>query len=117
MTLYGGDTGTMTLRWTETRCPTLDAEGARVAPSRHQQGDRAANLPSGKRFTVRAEGLSDAKPYVAKVTLNGKPLTRAFLRHEEIIAGGELVFTMSATPNKTWATKPADRPTSMTGYR
>lgn len=80
--------------------------------------DRAAlNLPNGKRFTVRAVGLSDAAPYVARVTLNGKPLTRAFLKHDEIVAGGELVFTMSSTPNKTWATKPADRPASMTSYR
>jgi len=80
--------------------------------------DKAAlNLPNGKRFTVRAEGMADARPYVAKVTLNGKPLTRAFLKHDEIVAGGELVFTMSATPNKTWATKVGDRPTSMTGYR
>lgn len=80
--------------------------------------DRAAlNLPNGKRFTVRAEGMSDATPYVARVTLNGKPLTRAYLKHEEIVAGGELVFTMSASPNKTWATKVAERPTSMTGYR
>jgi len=80
--------------------------------------DRAAlNLPNGKRFTVRAEGLADDRPYVGKVTLNGKPLTRAYLKHDEIVAGGELVFTMSATPNKTWAAKVADRPTSLTGYR
>ena len=65
-------------------------------------------------------GLSSSavrEPGGARVTLNGKPLTRAYLKHEEIIAGGDLVFTMSATPNKTWATKAADRPTSMTGYR
>ncbi|PIB93854.1 GH92 family glycosyl hydrolase [Caulobacter sp. FWC2] len=80
--------------------------------------DKAAlNLPNGKRFTVRAEGMADDKPYVSKVTLNGKPLTRAYLKHDDIVAGGELVFTMSATPNKTWATKVADRPTSLTGYR
>ncbi|WP_395445636.1 GH92 family glycosyl hydrolase [Caulobacter sp. UC70_42] len=80
--------------------------------------DKAAlNLPNGKRFTVRAEGTADDKPYVSKVTLNGKPLTRAFLKHDEIVAGGELVFTMSATPNKSWATKVADRPTSLTAYR
>jgi predicted alpha-1,2-mannosidase len=80
--------------------------------------DRAAlNLPNGKRFVVRAEGLTDDKPYVGKVTLNGKPLTRAYLRHEEIVAGGELVFTMSATPNKRWATKVGDRPASLTAYR
>lgn len=80
--------------------------------------DKAAlNLPNGKRFTVRAEGMADERPYVSKVTLNGKPLTRAYLKHDEIVAGGELVFTMSATPNKTWATKVADRPTSLTAYR
>ncbi|KQV62765.1 MULTISPECIES: GH92 family glycosyl hydrolase [unclassified Caulobacter] len=80
--------------------------------------DKAAlNLPNGKRFTVRTEGLADARPYVGKVTLNGKPLTRAFLKHDEIVAGGELVFTMSATPNKAWATRVQDRPTSSTGYR
>jgi len=75
------------------------------------------NLPNGQRFTVRAEGMSDDKPYVSKVTLNGKPLTRAYLKHDEIVAGGELVFTMSATPNKTWATRVADRPTSLTAYK
>jgi predicted alpha-1,2-mannosidase len=75
------------------------------------------NLEGGKRFTVRAQGLSDAAPYVGAVTLNGRPLTRSFLRDDEIRAGGELVFTMSATPDKTWATKPKDRPMSMTAYR
>ncbi len=74
------------------------------------------NLEGGKRFTVRAVGLSDAAPYVGAVTLNGRPLTRSFVRDAEIRAGGELVFTMSATPNKAWATGPKDRPMSMTGY-
>ncbi|SFJ50146.1 GH92 family glycosyl hydrolase [Caulobacter sp. UNC279MFTsu5.1] len=79
--------------------------------------ERAAlNLPNGKRFTVRAVGLSDAAPYVGAVTLNGRPLTRSFLRDAEIRAGGELVFTMSAKPNKAWATGAKDRPMSMTGY-
>ncbi|CAN5376106.1 GH92 family glycosyl hydrolase [soil metagenome] len=74
------------------------------------------NLDGGKRFTVRAVGLSDSAPYVGAVTLNGKPLTRSFVKDAEIRAGGELVFTMSATPNKTWATGAKDRPMSMTGY-
>lgn len=76
--------------------------------------DRAAlNLPNGKRFAVVAEGLSDANKYVGKVTLNGKPLARGYLTHGEIVAGGELKFTMSATPNKSWATGKAARPYSM----
>lgn len=74
------------------------------------------NLEGGKRFTVRTVGLSDGAPYVGAVTLNGKPLTRSFLRDAEIRAGGELVFTMSATPNKAWAAGAKDRPMSMTGY-
>ena len=36
------------------------------------------------------------------MTLNGQPLNRVFIRHEEIMAGGELVFTMQATPNRGW---------------
>lgn len=72
------------------------------------------NLPNGKRFTVVAEGLDDAHPYIGAATLNGKPLERAYLRHEEIMAGGELHFTMQAQPNTAWATAPEQRPYSMT---
>lgn len=71
------------------------------------------NLPNGKRFTVVADGLDDAHLYIGTATLNGKPLERAFLRHDEIMAGGELRFTMQAQPNKTWATNPSQRPYSM----
>ena len=74
------------------------------------------NLPTGKRFEVVVEGLSNAHPYVGRVTLNGAPLARSFIRHDEIISGGTLHFTMSATPDKTWATRPQARPYSMTPY-
>lgn len=79
--------------------------------------DRAVlRLPGGKRFAIVAEGLSDANRYVGRVTLNGRPLTRGFIRHEEIVKGGELRFTMQAAPNRQWATREGDRPYSMTGY-
>ncbi|MBB1060814.1 GH92 family glycosyl hydrolase [Marilutibacter spongiae] len=71
------------------------------------------NLPNGKRFRIVAEGLSAAHPYVGRVTLDGDPLDRAYLRHEEIMAGGELRFVMQANPNKDWATAPDQRPYSM----
>ncbi len=80
--------------------------------------DRAVmRLPNGKSFTVTTDGLSEAHPYVGAVTLNGKPLTRSFIRHEEILAGGELHFVMQATPNKAWASGVKDRPFSMSPYR
>ncbi|MFI4968060.1 MAG: GH92 family glycosyl hydrolase [Gammaproteobacteria bacterium] len=74
------------------------------------------HLPNGKQFIIVTDGLSDAHPYIGSVTLNGKPLTRSYIRHEEIMAGGELHFVMQATPNKTWATQTNDRPYSMSGY-
>lgn len=75
------------------------------------------NLPNGKRFCIVAENLSDANRYLGQVTLNGKPLSRSFLRHEEIMAGGELRFVMQNAPNHAWAAAPGDRPFSMSPYR
>ncbi|SFK53864.1 GH92 family glycosyl hydrolase [Lysobacter sp. cf310] len=70
-------------------------------------------LPNGKRFSVIADGLDDAHTYIGRATLNGQPLDRAYLRHDEILAGGELRFTMQAQPDKAWATDPKQRPYSM----
>ena len=79
--------------------------------------DRVAmNLPNGKHFTIVAEGLDDAHSYIGTVTLNGKPLDRSFIRHAEIMAGGELHFTMQAEPNKQWATGKRARPYSMSAH-
>ncbi len=79
--------------------------------------DRAAlNLPGGKQFIVVTEGLSDGHPYIGGVTLNGKPLTRSYLTHAEIVAGGELRFVMQARPNTRWATGTHERPYSMDPY-
>ena len=72
------------------------------------------NLPNGKRFVITAEGLSDANRYVGSVTLNGRPLARGYIRHEEIVAGGTLAFRMTARPNRTWAVAVRDQPYSDT---
>jgi predicted alpha-1,2-mannosidase len=80
--------------------------------------DRAVlHLPNGKTFVIVAENLSDTNGYVGSVRLNGQPLSRAFLRHEEILQGGELRFTMQATPNRSWATDRHSRPYSMSSYQ
>jgi putative alpha-1,2-mannosidase len=74
-------------------------------------------LPNGKQFSIVADNLSDENAYVGSVRLNGRPLARAFIRHEEIMRGGELHFVMQHTPNKTWATDPHSRPYSMSSYQ
>lgn len=73
----------------------------------------AMRLPNGKTFTIVADGLDDKHTYVGNVSLNGKPLQRTFLRHDEILAGGELRFSMQAEPNKDWPAQGAQAPYSM----
>jgi predicted alpha-1,2-mannosidase len=73
-------------------------------------------LPNGRHFTVIAEGLGKDHPYVGSVSLDGKPLDRVYLTHQEIMAGGTLKFVMQANPNTHWATATASRPYSMSDY-
>ncbi|POF63066.1 sugar hydrolase [Novacetimonas maltaceti] len=56
------------------------------------------HLPNGRTFTMVASGLDAAHPYVASVTLNGRPQDLVHLRHEDILKGGELRFVMQADP-------------------
>lgn len=56
-------------------------------------------LENGNVFTVIAKNQSDSHVYVESVTLNGKPLDRLYITHDEIVQGGELVFTLTTTPN------------------
>ncbi|KQW78800.1 GH92 family glycosyl hydrolase [Brevundimonas sp. Root1279] len=71
------------------------------------------NLPNGRRFVISTEGLADEHPYIQAVTLNGQPLTRSWIGHAEIQAGGELHFVMGAEPNTTWGAAADSRPYSM----
>lgn len=52
------------------------------------------HLPDGKTFTIIAEGLSKEHKYVDSITLNGEPYTEKFIRHEDIVKGGTLVYRM-----------------------
>ena len=70
--------------------------------------------PAGKAFTIRARGAAAGKRYIQSATLNGKPLTRTWITHQEILSGGELVFTMGDQPNRAWGSRPEDAPPSMT---
>jgi hypothetical protein len=52
--------------------------------------------------------------YVASVSLNGVPVTHAYVRHDQIMAAGELRFTLQSMPNTVWAAGAADRPYAST---
>ena len=75
------------------------------------------NLPNGRKFVISTAGLADAHRYIQSVALNGRPLDRAWIGHDEIMAGGELHFVMGEDPDRAWAAGPAARPYSMSTSR
>jgi len=64
----------------------------------------------GGQFTVIAKDNSPENMYIQSASLNGKPLTRTWITHDQIANGGTLVLQMGPTPNRTWGVASADRP-------
>ncbi len=53
------------------------------------------NLPGGATFEIKAPGVSDSKRYVKSVRLNGRPYSKLYITHDDIVKGGVLEFVMS----------------------
>jgi predicted alpha-1,2-mannosidase len=64
----------------------------------------------GGKFTVRARNNSPQNFYVQSATLNGQPLSRAWLKHAEVAAGGTLELVMGPQPNESWGSAPGQLP-------
>lgn len=60
------------------------------------------HLPNGRSFRIEAPGASAGKLYIRSAVLNGKPLSRTWITHQEILAGGTLSFEMSSQPSPQW---------------
>jgi len=71
-------------------------------------------LPSGYTFKIVAENNSAQNKYIQSITLNGKPYTKSFITHHDIMVGGMLTFKMGSTPNKAFPAMVSDLPKSMT---
>lgn len=67
---------------------------------------------NGKHFVIKAENVSDKNYYIQSAKLNGKPYTKSFINHKNIIDGGELVFKMGDKPNKDFGVSKQDVPVS-----
>lgn len=67
-------------------------------------------LPQQKKFTVVAKGVNEKNRYIQKALLNGKPYNASFIKHADIMRGGELVFIMGSTPSATWGINEKDLP-------
>ncbi len=71
-------------------------------------------LENGNTFVINAANNSKENFYVDDVKLNGEEWNKNFISHETLQNGGELDFTMSATPNKNRGTGKESFPYSMT---
>jgi hypothetical protein len=67
------------------------------------------NGSGDKQFTIVAHDISDSNKYIESATLNGKPLHRTLLYHNEVVEGGTLEFKMTNTPS-SWGTKEGQEP-------
>jgi len=71
------------------------------------------HLSNGKNMVIRTHGLSDKNIYIQSVSLNDVPHGKTYLKHEDLMAGGELVFEMGPEPSAQWGAKPDSWPPSM----
>ena len=56
-------------------------------------------LPGGKLFRIVVRHAGADHIYIRSAKLNGRPIDRAWIRHSEIVSGGELELTMGAEPS------------------
>ncbi len=72
------------------------------------------HLPDEKKFVIKAINNSDENIFIQKAMFNGKPHQLSWLKHKDIIAGGEIEFTMGPQPEQSWGANIDHRPQSMT---
>jgi predicted alpha-1,2-mannosidase len=75
--------------------------------------DRAeVSVGGGRHLVVEAPGNGPSRPYVQTVLWNGRPWTKSWIAHRDIVRGGTLTFRMGAEPNRNFGRARADRPPS-----
>jgi putative alpha-1,2-mannosidase len=61
------------------------------------------NLEGGKTFKIISKNLSGKRKYIKSASLNGKPYNKAWILHQDIVNGGELILEMGSKPS-SWGT-------------
>ncbi len=68
------------------------------------------NLENGKKFVIEAKNVSADNYYIQSLSLNGKPFTKSWFNHSDIVDGGHFVFELGPTPNENWGKAKEARP-------
>jgi len=72
---------------------------------------------NGKKLVIEAPDNSRKNIYVKEIKLNGKPVSRNFIKHNELQGGGTLRFEMQDVPDKDRGTSEDAFPFSMSNKR
>ena len=75
--------------------------------------EAVVKLANGKTLTIKAAGAAK-KHYVKDVVLNGQKIDVNYITYDQIMNGGELVYTLSAEPCMERGTAPEAAPYSLT---
>jgi predicted alpha-1,2-mannosidase len=67
-----------------------------------QLKEMTMSLSNGKKFSMKANNISEENVYVQSVKLNGKSWNSTTLPHSVLSKGGSIVFEMGPEPNKSW---------------
>ncbi|WP_036600783.1 glycoside hydrolase domain-containing protein [Olivibacter sitiensis] len=63
------------------------------------------DLTHGRKLHIQVNNYAKDKRYIQDLTFNGEKIERNWISHEELMQGGELIFTASDSPNKTFGIK------------
>jgi predicted alpha-1,2-mannosidase len=69
-------------------------------------------LPNGKFFEIIPKNNSEVNIYIQSAMLNGKPYSKSYITHQELMRGGKLEFVMGASPNLSFGAAAGDAPKS-----
>lgn len=70
------------------------------------------NLENGNKFEIVAKNNSKSNKYIRSASLNGKSWTKSYIRHADIVNGGQLTVQMGSEPGMDWGVRKEDRPPS-----
>ena len=65
--------------------------------------ETTVQLENGKSFKITTRKKSDKNKYIKTAFLNGKPFNQAWILHDDITNGGELILEMDSKPS-AWGT-------------
>ncbi|MEX0981558.1 MAG: GH92 family glycosyl hydrolase [Bacteroidales bacterium] len=69
---------------------------------------------SNNKLSLKTINNSPSNKYIQSIKLNNKAINRTWLRHNELVNGGNIVFELGSKPNKNWGTDDENTPMSMT---